>query len=82
MPLLPKIKGLGATTIMQVGRKPRTTQYHKWTSPLKLFEKEHLLQEGIRSKKELEESIAWAEKYTEQCEKCKLILTKLGSTEK
>jgi len=49
-----------------------------WTEPLKLFEREHLKSEGIRSKAELIDSIEWAKEWTKPCKQCQKILTKLG----
>jgi hypothetical protein len=48
-----------------------------WTEPLKLFEREHLIEEGIRSKAELIENLEWQRKYTKPCKECELIREKL-----
>jgi len=49
-----------------------------WTEPLKLFEREHLIEEGIRSKKELIDNIEYMSKFTTPCKQCQKILNKLG----
>ena len=56
----------------------RQTKIHKWDSPLKLFEREHLIEEGIRSKKELIDNIEYMSKFTTPCKECQKILNKLG----
>jgi len=56
----------------------RQTKIHKWDSPLKLFEREHLIEEGIRSKKELIDNIEYMSKFTTPCKQCQKILNKLG----
>ena len=55
----------------------RQQKIHKWDSPLKLFEKQHLASEGIRSKAELEDSLNWQLEFTEECQECKKIREKL-----
>ena len=55
----------------------RQTKIHKWDSPLKLFEREHLIEEGIRSKAELIENLEWQRKYTTVCKECELIREKM-----
>ena len=50
---------------------------YTWTNRLQVFEIEHLKDEGIGNKTDLEESIKWGNEVTTPCKQCELIREKL-----